>query len=107
MSLPPEARLQRVLDRVMHVWSLIKMVPERRLLAERSLVAARLYDNTHMTDDELVVAGLKHLYRLDAPANIPRIEIERKDNQLSSGALSDKEFLARFASLFPTRGGGK
>jgi hypothetical protein len=101
---PSGPKLQYVLDRVMHVWSLIKMVPEPQLSAARSLLAAHLLNNAHLTDDELVVVGLKYLHRLDDPKGGFRRGINAKDNAAYRGAFSDKTFLERLAKTFPKPG---
>jgi hypothetical protein len=59
-----EHTLRDAVDRVMHVWSLIKLVPERHLPAARSSITALLHENAHLTEHELIVAGLKHLHDL-------------------------------------------
>jgi hypothetical protein len=59
--IPRERELQYVVDRVMHVWSLIELIPERRLTATRSSITAFILENAHLTDRELIKAALQHL----------------------------------------------
>ena len=57
-----EIHLSLAVDRIIRIWAMVKMVPEQQLSNVRSSVEAALRDHAHMTDDELVVLGLKHLY---------------------------------------------
>ena len=50
-------------DRVMLLWSLIKMVPDHELTLLRSSLLERLSEQQHLTEDELVIAGLKYLHQ--------------------------------------------
>jgi hypothetical protein len=65
----PEDRLHAAINRILRTWSLIKMVPEHRLSALRILLLERLSEQRHMTENELVVLGLKYLHQ-DGP-NVP------------------------------------
>ena len=59
----PEDRLNAAINRILRTWSLIKMVPEHRLSTLRPSLTQRLSEQSHMTEDELVVAGLKYLHQ--------------------------------------------
>jgi hypothetical protein len=58
-----EDRLHAAINRILRTWSLIKMVPEHRLSALRPSLMERLSEQRHMTEDELVVVGLKYLHQ--------------------------------------------
>jgi hypothetical protein len=60
---PSDARVHAALNRILRTWSLIKMVPEHRLSQLRSSLMDLLYEESHLTEDELVVLGLKLLHR--------------------------------------------
>ena len=62
-----EARVRGAVDRIMRTWSLIKLVPEQSSSGTRSSVTKLLLEHPHLTEDELVVVGLKHLYQTDGP----------------------------------------
>jgi hypothetical protein len=51
----------------MRIWSLIKMVREQGISGTRCSVATLLLEHAHLTEDELVVVGLKHLHQKDGP----------------------------------------
>ena len=59
----PEDRLNAAINRILRTWSLIKMVPEHRLSTLRPSLMQRLSEQSHMTEDELVVIGLKYLHQ--------------------------------------------
>ena len=50
-------------DRVMLLWSLIKMVPDHELSLLRSSLLEKLSEQQHLAEDELVIAGLKYLHQ--------------------------------------------
>jgi len=58
-----EDRLNAAVNRILRTWSLIKMVPEHRLSLLRLPLSERLSQQSHMTEDELVVVGLKYLHQ--------------------------------------------
>jgi hypothetical protein len=58
-----EAKLRNAVSRVMHIWSLIKMTPEHRLSRARSSVLALLSEHPKLSEDEMVILGLKHLHK--------------------------------------------
>jgi hypothetical protein len=62
-----EVRVRAAVDRVMRTWSLIKLVPERSSSGTRSSVTKLLLEHPHLTEDEMVVVGLKHLHQTDGP----------------------------------------
>jgi hypothetical protein len=64
-----EAELHDVLDRIMGVWSRIKMVPERDLASRRASVLAVLEKHQQLPERELLLLGLKHLFEIDGPEN--------------------------------------
>jgi hypothetical protein len=59
----PEDRLHTAINRILRTWSLIKMVPEHRLSKLRPSLIEALSEQRHLTEDELVVLGLKYLYQ--------------------------------------------
>jgi hypothetical protein len=59
----PEDHRHAAIDRILRTWSLIKMVPEQRLSALRPSLMQRLSEQSHMSEDELVVLGLKYLHQ--------------------------------------------
>lgn len=56
-------RVHAAVNRILRTRSLIKMVPEHRLSRLRSSLQDMLSENSHLTEDELVILGLKHLHR--------------------------------------------
>ena len=62
-----EVRVRNAVDRIMRTWSLIKLVPEQSSSGTRSSVTKLLLEHPHLTEDELVAVGLKHLYQTDGP----------------------------------------
>jgi hypothetical protein len=118
----PEREIRYAIDRVMHVWSLIKMVPEEQLSDARSSVLAQFFENPHLTEQELIVVGLKHLHDIDRLRGAPQSETEahditperplppvasgrrrkvaRSDAPLPLGAFSDQNILERLAQSF-------
>jgi hypothetical protein len=59
----PEDRLNAAVNRILRTCSLIKMVPEHRLSALRPSLLEKLSEQSHKTEDELVVLGLKYLHQ--------------------------------------------
>jgi hypothetical protein len=61
---PPTTRhpVEAAADRVMQLWSLIRMVPDHRLSALRSSLVENPSGQQHLTEDELVIVGLKYLH---------------------------------------------
>ena len=62
-----EVRVRNAVDRIMRTWSLIKLVPEQSSSGRRSSVTKLLLEHPHLTEDELVAVGLKHLYQTNGP----------------------------------------
>ena len=62
---PPTTRhpVEAAADRVMHLWSSIKMVPDHELSPLRSSLLENLSELQHLTEDELVIVGLKYLHQ--------------------------------------------
>jgi hypothetical protein len=56
-------RVHAAVNRILRTWSLIKMVPEDHLLRLRASLVDMLYEESHLTENELVVLGLKYLHR--------------------------------------------
>jgi hypothetical protein len=59
----PEDRLNAAINRILRTWSLIKMVPEHRLSTLRPSLLEKLSEQGDLTEDELVVLGLKYLHQ--------------------------------------------
>jgi hypothetical protein len=57
-----EDRRDAAIDRILRIWSLIKLVPEHRLSMLRPSLAEMLSEQPQSTENELVVLGLKHLH---------------------------------------------
>jgi hypothetical protein len=57
-----DARVMQALGRIMRTWSLITMTPVRHLLPLQSRLLAMLTGQRDLTENELVVLGLKHLH---------------------------------------------
>jgi hypothetical protein len=77
-----EVRVRDAVDRVMRAWSLIKLVPEQSGSGTRSSVTKLLLEHPHLTEDELVVIGLKHLYQTDAPKKHQERDVGVEDRSL-------------------------
>jgi hypothetical protein len=58
-----EARLNAAVNRILRTWSLIKVVPEDQLSTVRPALLEKLFEQRHMTEDELVILGLKYLHQ--------------------------------------------
>ena len=58
-------RVHAAANRILRTWSLIKMVPDHQLSPLRPSLVDALYEESHLTEDELVILGLKHLHRMD------------------------------------------
>ena len=64
-----EDRVHAAINRILRTWSLIKMVPDRQLSPLRASLVDTLYEESHLTEDELVVLGLKYVHRADKARN--------------------------------------
>jgi hypothetical protein len=58
-----EDRRHAAIDRILRIWSLIKMVPEHQLSMLRPTLTETLSEQHNLTEDELVVLGLKYLHQ--------------------------------------------
>jgi hypothetical protein len=56
-------RRQAAIDRILRIWSLIKLVPEHGLSGLRPSLTEMLSEQRHLSEDELVILGLKHLHQ--------------------------------------------
>ena len=61
---PSEDRAMRALGRTLRMWSLIRMLPVRRLLPLQSPLLKLFATQADLTEDQLVKLGLKHLHRM-------------------------------------------
>jgi hypothetical protein len=61
---PPAAKhpVEAAADRIMRLWSLIKLVPNHQLAEIRSSLVEKLSEQRNLSEDQLVVVGLKYLY---------------------------------------------
>jgi hypothetical protein len=50
-------------DRVMLLWSMIRLLSNDELAVIRVIVLKNLSEQQHLTEDELVIAGLKYLHQ--------------------------------------------
>lgn len=66
-----DARVMQALGRIMRTWSLITMTPVRHLLPLQSRLLAMLTGQRDLTENELVVLGLKYLH---ATKHAPKTE---------------------------------
>jgi hypothetical protein len=57
---PTRSRVGATADRNMLLWSLIRMVPGCELSPLRSPLLEKLSEQQHLTEDELVIVGLKY-----------------------------------------------
>jgi hypothetical protein len=58
-----DAKVRNAVRRVMRSWALIKLKPERQLSRARASVEALLTEHPELSEEKMVVLGLKHLYR--------------------------------------------
>ena len=88
-------------DRIICTWSLIKMMPEQSFSGTRSSLTRLLLEHLDLTEDELVVVGLKHLHQTDAPKKQQQrdfgVDDTCKDN------FSDEQVLECLAKAFANR----
>jgi len=94
-----EVRVRDAVDRIMRTWSLIKLVPEESGSGTRSSVTKLLLEHPHLTEDELVVIGLKHLYQTDGPKK----RQERDVGVDHTSGFSDEQILECLARAFGSR----
>jgi hypothetical protein len=93
-----EVRVRVAVDRIMRTWSLIKLVPEQSSSGTRSSVTKLLLKHPHLTEDELVVVGLKHLHKTDGPKKQQERDFGVDDT--SKGSFSDEQVLECLAKAF-------
>ena len=95
-----EVRLPAAVDRIMRTWSLIKLVSEQSSCGTRSSVTKLLLEHPHLTEDELVVVGLKHLHQTDGPKK----QQERDFGvDISKDSFSDEQVLGCLAKVLGNR----
>ena len=95
-----EARVRVAVDRIMRTWSLIKLVPKQSSSGTRSSVTKLLLEHPHLTEDELVVVGLKHLHQIDDLKKQPR---DFGVDDTCQDSFSDEKVLERLAKAFGSR----
>ena len=96
-----EVRVRAAVDRVMRTWSLIKLVPERSSSGTRSSVTKLLLEHPHLTEDEMVVVGLKHLHQTDGPKKQQERDFGVDDT--SKDSFSDEQILECLAKALGNR----
>jgi hypothetical protein len=96
-----EVRVRDAVDRIMRIRSLIKMVPEQSISGTRSSVTKLLLEHFHLTEDELVAVGLKHLYQTDGPKKQQERDFGVDDT--SKDSFSDEQVLEYLAKAFENR----
>jgi hypothetical protein len=95
-----ELPVRNAVDRVIRIWSLIKMVPECSLSEVRSAVATALSKHGHRTENEMVLIGLKHLNQADGPNECqPNVGPALLPNRTKPGKLRRREALKKTARL--------
>src|SRR5262249_13668357 len=99
-----EVRVRDAVDRIMRTWSLIKLVPEQSNSGTRSSVTKLLLEHPHLTEDELVAVGLKHLYQTDGPRK--QQERDFGVDYSSKDSFSDEQLLECLAKAFGKPVGG-
>jgi len=70
-------RVHATANRILRTWSLIKMVPDHQLSPLRAPLLDTLCEESHLTEDELVVIGLKYLHRTDKARSGDRAALRR------------------------------
>ena len=96
-----EVRVRDAVDRIMRIWSLIKLVSEQSSSGRRSSVTKLLLERPHLTEDELVVVGLKHLHQTDGPKKQQERDFGVDDT--SKDSFSDEQVLECLAKAFGNR----
>jgi hypothetical protein len=90
--LKADARLALVVDRVLRLWAQIKLVPQDSLTEARAAVSMKLSQSPDLSEQELVVAGLRVLYRTVQPGSgeSPNCESDSSDRfeQIGDALLS-------------------
>jgi len=70
-------RVHAAANRILRTWSLIKMVPDHQLSPLRARLLDTLCEESHLTENELVVIGLKYLHRTDKARSGDRAALRR------------------------------
>jgi len=70
-------RVHAAANRILRTWSLIKQVPDHQLSPLRARLLDTLCEESHLTEDELVVIGLKYLHRTDKARSGDRAALRR------------------------------
>ena len=70
-------RVHAAANRILRTWSLIKMVPDHQLSPLRAPLLDTLCEESHLTEDDLVVIGLKYLHRTDKARSGDRAALRR------------------------------
>ena len=96
-----EVRVRDAVNRIMRIWSLIKLVPEQSSSGTRSSVTKLLLEHPHLTEDELVAVGLKHLHQTDGPKKQQERDFGVDDR--SKDSFSDEQLLDSLAKAFGNR----
>ena len=96
-----EVRVRDAVDRIMRTWSLIKLVPEQSGSRTRSSVTKLLLEHPHLTEDEMVVVGLKHLHQTDGPKKQQERDFGVDDT--SKDSFSDEQVLECLAKALGNR----
>ena len=96
-----EVRVRDAVDRIMRTWSLIKLVPEQSSSGTRSSVTKLLLEHPHLTEDELVAVGLKHLHQTDGPKKQQERDLGVDDT--CKGSFSDEQALECLAKALGNR----
>jgi hypothetical protein len=62
---PPTSanRVEAATDRVMQLWSMIRLRSDAKLAVLRVTVLQKLAEQQHLTEDKLVIVGLKSLHQ--------------------------------------------
>ena len=64
-------------DRVMHLWSMITLLSGDELAVLRATVLEQLSRQHHLSENDLVIAGLKYLHQSVGRKKTHRIPLER------------------------------
>jgi len=96
-----EVRVRDAVDRIMRTWSLIKLAPEQSRSGTRLSVTKLLLEHPDLTEDQLVVVGLKHLYQTDGPKK--QHEREFGGDDTSKDGFSDQQVLECLARALGNR----
>jgi hypothetical protein len=73
-----DARAMQALGRILRMWSLIKLIPVRDLLPLQLPLLKLLSSRPELSEDELVVLGLKNLYSTRSGSRESKVEPSRR-----------------------------